>query len=142
MGERNFPDEIWIILINALTCKTLPRHPNEIVDRRNQMIGNVSVAQDIHTLAMLGRIFKAKGIKKAFLKELGYENPEWVKIRFIHMSGEVQDSLDYPSKLSRDPTLIKKLMEDGEKQGRELLKSLFQPADTIEEAVRKLRQGQ
>lgn len=141
-GEGNFPDEIWIILINALTYKNVPTRPNEIVDRRNEMIGNVSVIQEVNTLMMLGRIFKAKGFKKAMLKELGYTNPEWVKIRFIHMTEEIQSSLDYPSKLSRDPSHINKLIEDGEKQGQEFLKTLSQPADTIEEAVRKLRQGE
>ncbi|HEX3034786.1 MAG TPA: patatin-like phospholipase family protein, partial [Thermodesulfobacteriota bacterium] len=80
-GEGMFPDEIWIILINPLTCKNVPTRPNEIVDRRNEMIGNVSVIQEVNTLMMLGRIFKAKGFTKAFVKELGYTNPEWVKIR-------------------------------------------------------------
>ncbi|MGH7799525.1 MAG: hypothetical protein ACREOW_02715 [Thermodesulfobacteriota bacterium] len=59
-----------------------------------------------------------------------------------HVRGEVQDSLDYPSKLSRDPALINKLMEDGERQGREFLKSLSQPAHTVEEAMRELRGGE
>ncbi len=113
--------------------------PNEIVDRRNQMIGNVSVLQDLETLAIFERILERKGFVEDVWKEYGYSLDNWVKIRFVHMSREVQDSLDYPSKLSRHPDLIHKLMEDGERQAREFLESLVHPANTIEEATRKLR---
>jgi NTE family protein len=41
-GERT-PDEVWVIQINPKTCKTVPTTPAEIVDRRNEMVGNVSL---------------------------------------------------------------------------------------------------
>ena len=55
------------------------------------------------------------------------------------MSKEVQESLDYPSKLSREPGLIHKLMADGERQGKKLLAGLSGPAHTVEEALQELR---
>ena len=139
MGLGNFPDEIWIVLINPMTCKNVPTRSNEIVDRRNQMIGNVSLLQDIETIELLARAVKGKAFKEEFLESYGVTSPDFVKIRFIQMSENVQDSLDYPSKLSRNPELIHKLMEDGEKQGRAFLEGLDQPAHTIEEAASKLR---
>lgn len=139
MGKGNIPDEVWIILINPITCETVPTQPNEIVDRRNEMIGNVSVLQDLETLAVYERILEKKGFSDDVLKQYGFNPENWIKIRFVHMSSEVQDSLDYPSKLSRNPDLIHKLMEDGERQGQKLLGGLSRPAQTVEEAMQELR---
>ena len=139
MGKGNVPDEIWIILINPITCKTVPTQPNEIVDRRNQMIGNVSVLQDLETLAGFERILELKGFVEDVWKEHGFNMDNWVKIRFVYMSKEVQDSLDYPSKMSRNPDLIHKLMKDGERQGQKLLAGLSEPAHTVGEALEELR---
>ncbi len=139
MGKGNIPEEIWIILINPITCKTVPTQPGEIVDRRNQMIGNVSVLQDLEMLATFERILERKGFVEDVWKEYGYDLDKWVKIRFMHMSREVQDSLDYPSKLSRHPELIHKLMEDGERQAQKLMAGLSGPAHTVEEALEELR---
>lgn len=138
VGKGNVPDEIWIILINPIACKTVPTQPSEIVDRRNQMVGNVSLLQDLETLAMFERAFERKAFSEEVLDEYGY-SPEWVKIRYIRMSEAVQDGLDYPSKLSRSPAHINKLMQDGERQAREFLANLGQPAHTVEEILRKLR---
>ena len=141
MGFGNFPETIWVILINPISCKTVPTKPNEIVDRRNQMIGNVSLLQDLETLAMLGRLHQHKGFSEHVLKEIGWTNPEWVKVRFIQMSDEVLSGLDYPSKLSRSSDLIHKLIEHGEKQAKEIIARLHEPAYTIEEATRILDGG-
>ena len=141
MGYGNFPETIWVILINPITCKTVPTRPNEIVDRRNQMIGNVSLLRDLETLAMLGRLHRHEGFSEHFLKEIGWTNPEWVKVRFVQMSAEVQSGLDYPSKLSRSSDLIHKLIEHGGKQALEIIARLHEPAYTIEEATRILDGG-
>lgn len=55
------------------------------------------------------------------------------------MSEELQDSLDYPSKLSRNLDVIRNLMADGEKQVQAFLADLSKPANTIQEAANKLR---
>jgi hypothetical protein len=46
-----------------------------------------------------------------------------VKIRWIAMSEEMTDSLDYTSKLESDSEFIGSLMEEGEKQAGEFLNS-------------------
>lgn len=141
MGKDNIPEEIWIILINPITRKTVPTQPNEIVDRRNEMIGNVSVLQDLEALATYERILMKKGFVEEVWKEYGYDLDKWVKIRFVHMSSKIQDRLDYPSKLSRHPELIHELMADGERQAKKLLAGLTMPAHTVEEAMQELRKG-
>ena len=90
-------------------------------------------------IATFERILERKGFVEDVWKEFGYNLDKWVKIRFMHMSREVQDSLDYPSKLSRNPELIHKLMEDGERQGQKLLAGLSEPAHTVCDALEELR---
>lgn len=49
---------------------------------------------------------------------------EPIKVRFIRMSEEMAESLDYPSKLSRHPQHIASLIADGEAQGNAFLGEL------------------
>lgn len=143
MGEGNDPDEIWIILINPFKRKTIPVDPDEIVDRRNQMVGNVSLLQDLKTIELINRIIVAEGFTKEFVKERGYiyDNRPF-RVRFIQMSEEVQAGMDYPSKLSRNPAYLKRLMDDGERQAVTFLEGLSRPADEIdEELIQKLMGG-
>jgi NTE family protein len=45
VGVANVPQEIWVIKINSTTCKHAPELPDDIVDRRNQLEGNISLFQ-------------------------------------------------------------------------------------------------
>ena len=53
-----------------------------------------------------------------------------IKVRFIRMSRELQNDLDYASKLSRQPTHIASLIADGEAQATEFLRGL-EKADSL-----------
>jgi len=57
------------------------------------------------------------------MPKFGITRREPITVRFVRMSSELQSTLDYVSKLSREPTHIHKLIEDGEKQGRKFLES-------------------
>lgn len=138
VGKDNIPEEIWIIFINAITCEHIPTKPHEIVDRRNEMVGNVSLLQDFRTLSLFERVFNVGGFNMDVWKEFGYPTESWVKFRLVQMSKALLDSLDYASKLSRAPEHIHGLMEDGAKQARSLLANLSEPAYTCEEAGRVL----
>jgi NTE family protein len=138
VGKGNIPEEIWIIFINAIKCEHIPTKPHEIVDRRNEMIGNVSLIQDLNMLGAFERVFELGGLALDVWKEYGYETEHWVKLRLIQMSKPVLDSLDYASKLSRAPEHIHRLMEDGAKQARKLMANLSEPAYTVTEAGRLL----
>lgn len=138
VGKENIPQEIWIVFINAITCENIPTKPHEIVDRRNEMIGNVSLLQDLHMLAAFERAFEKGGLALEVWKELGFDTENWIKLRLIQMSKPLLDSLDYASKLSRAPEHIHRLMDDGAKQARKLLANLSEPAFTVAEAGRVL----
>jgi NTE family protein len=141
VGRENIPNEIWIVFINAVTRDDVPTKPHDIVDRRNEMIGNVSLLQDLNTLLLFERAFERKGLAMDVWKEFGYDTESWVKLRLIQMSKALLDSLDYASKLSRAPEHIHGLMKDGAAQARKLLASLDQPAYTLAEAARILTTG-
>jgi NTE family protein len=138
VGKENIPQEIWIIFINAITCDHIPTKPHEIVDRRNAMVGNVSLLQDLNMLGAFERAFRGGGLVLDVFKELGYPTDTWIKLRLIHMSKQTLDTLDYASKLSRAPEHIHRLMEDGARQARQLIENLSAPAYTCEEMGRIL----
>jgi hypothetical protein len=92
---------------------------------------------------MFERIIERGGLKEETWKEYGFKLDKkgkltWAKIRFVHMSSEVQDTLDYTSKLSRHPDHIHKLMEEGKRQGEKLIAGLSRPAQTVYEAMKEL----
>jgi len=138
VGKDSIPEEIWLVLINPITSEIVPTKPHEIVDRRNEMIGNVSLMNDLLTLLLFERAFERKAFDLEVWKEAGFSTESWVKLRIVQMSKEVLDSLDYASKLSRAPEHIHRLMEDGAKQARKFLADLSQPAWTLEETRLRL----
>ena len=60
-----------------------------------------------------------------------------IAVRSIAMSAELSATLDYASKLKRDPAFITRLMADGEKQAEAFL-AAFKPEamPTVELATR------
>ena len=44
------PNEIWVIQINPETSASEPKSMPEITDRRNELSGNLSLYQDIHSI--------------------------------------------------------------------------------------------
>lgn len=141
VGTGNIPDEVWTILINPLVIDEVPTEPADIVDRRNQMTGNISVLRDFETLRVLEAIYNIKGFSKEFFEMVGLEPDKFIKYRFIQMSEEVHNRLDYPSKLSRHPSHVEGLMEEGRKQAKAFLKTLSRPALTATEALKRLEAG-
>lgn len=124
VGNEHMPDEIWIIQINPTACKTVPTRPAEIADRRNQMVGNVSFHHSLELLEFINFLLSVKGISEEALNKFGITRREPVKVRIIRMSEELMETLDYVTKLSRQPELINRLMTDGESQARAFLQSL------------------
>lgn len=120
VGENHIPDELWVIQINPKTCKTVPRTPAEIADRRNEMIGNESLFQDLKHIHMVNKFLKKRAFTKEFVEQRKLKP---VDIFIIEMSQELLDNLDYSSKLNRNAKYIRHLMEDGEKQGERFLKN-------------------
>jgi NTE family protein len=125
VGVENMPEELWVIQINPTAAKSVPKGPAAIGDRRNQMEGNVSLMQSLEFVEFFNWVLTEKLVdRKAVFAKFGAAPPKPITVRFVHMSPELQSTLDYVSKLSRQPSHIHQLIEDGRKQGRKFLESL------------------
>jgi NTE family protein len=133
VGEENIADEIWVIKINPTTRNTIPVQNDDIVDRRNQLEGNVSLFQQLTIVETINDLILRGAFKEEFLARLGIKAPIRIpksyrdrpdqpyNIPFIEMSRKVQESLDYESKIDRSSENIDFLIEHGRRKGREFL---------------------
>ncbi len=124
VGGENVPDEIWVIQINPTAVESVPNSNSQIFDRRNQMEGNVSLQQSLEFVEFCNLLLREKAVSDEVLDRIGFTRRQPIAVRFVRMSPELQSTLDYVSKLSREPSQIHRLIEDGEQQGRAFLESL------------------
>ena len=120
VGMERFPDELWVVQINPKTCREVPKTPGEVLDRRNEMIGNESLFQDLRTICLINKFIEKKVFKQELIEK--YEIKP-VKTFVIQMSPDLLDSLDYSTKLNRKAEFIERLIADGERQGNRFLEA-------------------
>lgn len=118
VGKHRLPDQIWVIQINPKQRHNVPRSSEEIIDRRNEMIGNASLYQDLQHICLVNKLLKRKAIKPEYIEQ---HNLKLVEIYIIQMSEPLQEKLDYASKLNRNRRFIKELIQDGMQQGEAFL---------------------
>ena len=117
MGKGKVPDEIWIIQVNRTKRQGVPEAPSEISDRRNDLAGNLSLQHELEVIDMVNMLLQEGALTPEFRARFGLEATERITVRFIRMSQELQETLDYPSKMSRLPAHIDRLIADGETPG-------------------------
>lgn len=112
------PAEIWVIRINPLAREDVPQQLHDILDRRNEMAGNISLAQEVEFIRRVND-WLAEG-------RLPPEHYRHVDIREIALEekGHAGDGLDYASKLDRRPEFIADLMARGRRAGGSFLEKL------------------
>ena len=127
VGEANIPDEIWLIKINPTASRRVPVKPGEIVDRRNQLEGNISLFQQLGHLEFMNDLILADAFRPEFLARFDIKAPVRIPKSFhtdaakpyhipcIEMPVEFQDSLDYEGKIDRGSENISRLTAEGEK---------------------------
>ncbi len=103
-------DELWIIQINPSTSHRVPTETHEILDRRNELAGNLAMEQELSFITMLNR-----AIAKGSLKD-----PRYRPIRVSRIS--LDRDLNYRSKLDRRSELLEELREFGRTRVRWFLK--------------------
>lgn len=102
--------ELWVIQINSSTCAQVPTETHEILDRRNELSGNLSMEQELKFIEMINR-----GIAEDRLNQ--------PKFHPIHVSRIALDrELGYRSKLDRRPKFLEELREYGKAKSRWFLK--------------------
>jgi NTE family protein len=132
MNGQRLPEEIWVIQVNRTHNDFVPETPSDISDRRNQLAGNLSLQHELKVLEMVNMLIQQGALSDAFRARFGLDMTETIAVRFIRMSQALQDQLDYPSKLSRQPAHIERLISDGESQAREFLERLGEVGDAAE----------
>jgi NTE family protein len=101
------PDEIWIVRINPVAWDETPRSLDDIADRRNELAGNLSLAQEIHMIESINDLIDDGVIDDERYKPIG--------LREINLDME----LDVQSKLDRNRDFLEDLMERGEAKATE-----------------------
>ncbi len=133
VGTENLPHEIWVIKINPTSVQEVPTAPDDILDRHNELTGNMSLFHQLGAIDFLDHLMQRGAFRDEFLKQFDIREPIKIPkcfaddpdqpyhIPLIEMSPELQAALDYESKLDRSPENIGMLMADGEKQGEKFL---------------------
>ena len=124
MGKGKVPDEIWIIQVNRTQRQKVPEAPSEISDRRNDLAGNLSLQHELQVIDMVNMLLQEGALTPGFRARFGFDTTERITVRFIRMSQELQETLDYPSKMSRLPAHIDRLIADGEVQATAFLSEM------------------
>jgi NTE family protein len=134
MGADNLPQEIWLIKINPTGGRTVPQGPAEIVDRRNQLEGNISLFQQLRHLEFVNDLIAGDAFRPEFLARFHVKAPIRIPKAFagdedkpyhipcIEMPLELQDRLGYEGKIDRSAANIDWLLEQGEAAGKRFLR--------------------
>jgi NTE family protein len=119
MTDHNI-NELWVIQINPSTCARVPTETHAIVDRRNELAGNISMEQELRLIEMVNRL-----IAQGKLKDPKYHP--------IHVSRIALDrDLEYSTKLDRWPAFLNELREYGKAKARWFLKERSGTLYTLE----------
>jgi len=110
------PDEIWLVRINPETREAEPRLISEIADRRNELAGNLSLAQELDFVAKVN-----EWLAEGRLSLLRYKP---VAVRTIALRGD----LDLASKLDRTPAFLAAVIAAGEREAARFLETLTRPS--------------
>jgi NTE family protein len=102
------PDEIWVVQINPQNRRELPKSSNEIIDRRNELAGNLALGQELYFTDRINALLtEHKALAKRYKP---------IKVRVVQIHVDPRDypgALDYASKFDRNPALIHALMRSG-----------------------------
>ena len=117
-GSDNNPDEIWVIRINPMTRSKEPDNMMDILDRRNELAGNIALMQEVRTIQHLNGCILRRS-------EDGPERRyKTLAFKFIDLPEELAPELMYGSKNNRQQSFLTRLLAEGESRGRQVLDSL------------------
>lgn len=111
------PNEIWLIRINPIERADEPITMPDIIDRRNELAGNLAVDQELYHIHKVNELIadgRLAGYQHITLRQIKLEMP----------------NLDYVSKLDRSPSLLRELFEAGGAEAMEF----FRPGSEIKGA--------
>jgi NTE family protein len=97
----------------------------DILDRRNELAGNLSLHQEIHFIEkindLVDKLGEGERSEDKRLRIPGEEGKEYKPIKLRRI--EMLRALDFASKLDRSPSFIRGLMDGGEERAEAFLRS-------------------
>jgi NTE family protein len=116
---RANPDEIWVIQIDPEKRADEPKAMTDILDRRNELAGNISLYQEIFFINKINHLVEKLGAgpKGKRLRIPGGREYRHIEVRWI----ELTRPLDFASKLDRRASFIRSMMAHGEERAEEFL---------------------
>jgi len=118
ISPSRWPEELWVIQVNPPTCDDIPRTPQEISERRDQLSGNLSLRHSLQFIERTNRWLR-QGILNGTRAGIAPVEIRQLEIDPSHLKG-----LDFASKFDRDPNLIEHLLDAGFHQAETFLESL------------------
>jgi NTE family protein len=127
VGMANVPEEIWLIKINQTASREVPVRSIDIVDRRNQLEGNISLFQQLSQLEALNDMLLAGAFQPDFLARLDIQAPIRIPKSFssdadkpyhipcIEISADLHSELSYEGKIDRSARNIEHLLAEGQR---------------------------
>jgi NTE family protein len=100
LPDESWPDEIWVVQLNPQLRKREPRSIRDIIDRRNELAGNLSLGQELYFVHTVNEMIDKHGLRD-------YDK---IRIRLVELDVE---GLDYPSKLDRRQDFVESLIRHG-----------------------------
>jgi NTE family protein len=133
VGITNIPEEIWLIKINQTERREVPVQSVDIIDRRNQLEGNISLFHQLNQLESLNDMLMAGAFQPDFLAQLDIKAPIRIPksfssdvnkpyhIPWIEMSADLHGAMSYEGKIDRAARNIDQLLAEGERSARRFL---------------------
>jgi NTE family protein len=98
------PDAIWVVRINPATRAEEPTSVPKILDRRNELAGNLSLSQELYFIDKINELVRNGALAGTKYREIPVETIA------------LDRDLDTASKLDRSPAFITEMMALGEEQ--------------------------
>jgi NTE family protein len=113
--RERIPDELWIIRINPQEWPRPPKLNKEVMDRQNELTGNLSLNQELYYIMQVNQ-WIAKHESFAASKKP-------VTIRSIKMTKGTADNLAYSSKFDRSRAFLDQLRGEGRAAGKDWIEN-------------------
>ena len=108
------PDELWIVRINPQQWPGPPRSRADIIDRENELKGNLSTNKELDFLLQVNKWMEKPGHSFS-------ESFKPITVRTIKMTQKTADELRYSSKFNRSRGFTDQLRDEGTAEGRKWL---------------------
>ena len=117
---NDIPDEIWVIQVNPEKRAQPPRTAAQLVDRRNELIGNLTLYSELYHIDAMNWLIKEQpSLRKCY---------KIIKLRIVSLD----EDLSYASKYDRSRELLDRLFRKGQIEASKFLRD--QPEWSVRDA--------